>query len=306
MLDKFWESIGSDLAEKWLQHIFGPAFLFWAGGFGLYVIRRGWACTWKSLSNLDGTQQALLLFVGLLALVCSSLLMQQLRYAILRLLEGYWPWPLDGLARWLAHRRSQRMAKVDQQINDLKTREEKAPLNAAEARRLAQLELRIHYAPSDPNDALPTALGNILCSGETAPRHKYGLDAFACWPRLWLLLPEAVRHDLSAARQALMQCVELWAWGLLFLLWAVFSPWALLVGLIWMGLAYALGLQAAMGYADLIESAFDLHRWELYQAARWALPERSGEEEERLGKALTEFLWRGTGESKTFAPPKEK
>ena len=306
MLDKFWESIGSDLAEKWLQHIFGPAFLFWAGGFGLYLLRNGWDETWKSLSSLDGTQQALLLFVSLLVLVCSSLLMQQLRFTILRLLEGYWPWPLDGLARWLAFRRSQRMDKVDQQINALKAKEGKALLNAAETHRLSELETRIHYTPSYPNDALPSALGNILRSGETAPKHKYGLDAIACWPRLWLLLPEAVRQDLSAARQALMQYVELWAWGLLFLLWTVFSPWAMLIGLLVMLFAYALAQQAAMGYADLIESAFDLHRWELYKAAHWPLPEQSGEKEEQAGKALTEFLWRGTGENKTFVPPKEK
>ena len=37
MLDKFWESIGSNLAERWLEYIFGPAFLFWAAGLGIYV-----------------------------------------------------------------------------------------------------------------------------------------------------------------------------------------------------------------------------------------------------------------------------
>jgi hypothetical protein len=306
MLDKFWESIGSNLAEKWLQHIFGPAFLFWAGGFGLYLLRNGWKDTWESLSNLDGTQQAMLLFAGLFVLILSSLAMQQLRFTILRGLEGYWPSPLDRFAHWVAHRKNQRMTEIEQQVNDLKNIEEQAPLSAAEASRMAKLELRLHYTPADPIDTLPTALGNNLRSGETAPKHKYGLDSFACWPRLWLLLPEAARQDLSSARQSLMQFVELWAWGLLFLVWTIFSPWALLISPLWLLIAYLLALQAAMSYTDLIEAAFDLYRWELYKAAHWPLPEQSGEEEVRAGKALTEFLWRGTGGLVTYTQPKKE
>ena len=30
MLDKFWENIGTNVAERWIEYIFGPAFLFWA------------------------------------------------------------------------------------------------------------------------------------------------------------------------------------------------------------------------------------------------------------------------------------
>ena len=32
MLDKFWESLGEDLAKRWVEHLFGPAGLFWLGG----------------------------------------------------------------------------------------------------------------------------------------------------------------------------------------------------------------------------------------------------------------------------------
>ena len=34
MLNKFWESIGTKVADRWLEYLFGPAFLFWAGGLG--------------------------------------------------------------------------------------------------------------------------------------------------------------------------------------------------------------------------------------------------------------------------------
>jgi hypothetical protein len=186
------------------------------------------------------------------------------------------------------------MDKIEERIQELKRAEAQRPLTPAELDRLARLELRFHYFPAESKDALPSRLGNILRAGETTPRHKYGLDTFACWPRLWLVIPEHTRQDLSVARQSLLQWVELLAWGVLFALWAIWSPWVLIVSLVWVLFAYEMALQAAMSYADLIEAAFDLHRWELYKEAHWPLPAASGEGEVASGKALTEFFWRGT------------
>ncbi len=86
----------------------------------------------------------------------------------------------------------------------------------------------------------------------------------------------------------------MWTWGLLFLLWASLWPWAALIALAWMALAYSLALDAACVYADLLQAAFDLYRWDLYKAVAWELPGASGEEEIALGQRLSEFLWRGT------------
>ena len=57
MLSKFWESIGSDLAERWLEYIFGPAFLFWAGGCGIYVWKTG--CQFAGASPTRRQRRAL-------------------------------------------------------------------------------------------------------------------------------------------------------------------------------------------------------------------------------------------------------
>ena len=133
----------------------------------------------------------------------------------------------------------------------------------------------------------------FLSAAETTPTHKYGLDAFVCWPRLWLLLPDHTREELSIARSTLMTLVEIWTWGLLFLIWSTWSQWAILIALLWLWLSYTLALRAAMTYADLLEAAFDLHRWALYQAAHWPLPESTGDDEIAVGQRLTEFFWRG-------------
>ena len=294
MLDKFWESLGDELTSQWIQRVFSLAFLFWAGGLGIYILRNGWLPIWQWVNRLQLVDRIALLIVALIVLILSSLIMQHLRFTVLRLLEGYWPWPLGRLANRLSEMQNGRFESCEKAWNTLKTKE--APLTTAEARNLAELELNLQYFPAEPGDIQPTSLGNILRAGETSPTHKYGLDAFVCWPRLWLLLPEVTRQELSTARQSLMDFVELWAWGLLFLIWVIWSPWALLVNVLWMGYAYTLCLQAAMAYADLLEAAFDLHRWALYKTARWPLPQSTGKGEILAGHRLTEFLWRGTGE----------
>lgn len=113
------------------------------------------------------------------------------------------------------------------------------------------------------------------------------------WARLWGLLPLDLREDLLSARAALNRRVEAFVWGLLFLLWGWVSWWAIPLGLVWMGFAYYQAYLAAAPYGDLIETAFDLYRFRLYEALGWARPPDSASEKAH-GKALSEFLWRST------------
>ena len=293
MLSKFWESIGSDLAERWLEYIFGPAFLFWTGGCGIYVWKTGWQTVVSDLQALTPVQQGASIIAALLILVFSSIVLDALHFPILRLLEGYWPWPFKYLGLGSIALRKRYFKKKYNQLRQLKVKEGKGELSPAEEQKLTQLETWAHWRPAKAAELLPTALGNILRARERSPERRYGLDAVVCWPRLWSLLPEIVRKNLVVARSSLENLVELWFWGLLFLIWTVWTPWALLVGLLWMILAYGMALQAAMAYGDLIEAAFDLHRMELYDALGWPRPKNSAEEK-RMGTQLTEFLWRGT------------
>jgi hypothetical protein len=138
---------------------------------------------------------------------------------------------------------------------------------------------------------------------ETQPRHKYGLDAIVCWPRLWLLLPDGIQEQLSQSRQTLNGSVELWAWGILFTLWSFKSWWALPIGLLSAWIAYQLALNSAMSYADLIEATFDTYRWELYHSLHLELPKNEAEEP-ALGKMVNAYLWRGqTKEGLQFKHP---
>lgn len=292
MLNKFWESIGSNIAERWLEYIFGPAFLFWAGGFGLYAWQTGWQTVLKDAQALTPFQQGSWLVLALLILVFSSVFMQAIRFPVLRLLEGYWPWPFHYLGRGVVALRRPSYQKQYDELRRLAS-ENPGTLDPAQHDKLIWLDVWAHWQPVKKNDLLPTALGNILRSRERSPERKYGLDAIVCWPRLWPLLPENVRTDLMNTRASLDRLAEFWVWGLLFWIWTIWTPWALLLGLIWMIVVYQLALQAAMAYGDLLETAFDLHRFLLYDAMGWARPKNS-QEEKPLGNQLTEYLWRGT------------
>jgi len=292
MVNKFWETIGTKAAERWLEYIFGPAFLFWAGGFVLYAWQTGWQTVAMDIQNLTPFQQGGWIVLALLVLAFSSVFMQAIRFPILRLLEGYWPWPFNYLRMGIV---SVRKFYFDKKYSELRrlASQDKKDLDARQREKLVSLDLWAHRHPVDPNDLLPTTLGNILRAREYSPERKYGLDAIICWPRLWSLLPETMRADLTSARVSLDRLAELWFWGLLFLSWVFLTRWTLVIAPLWMAVTYWMACQAAMSFGDLLESAFDLHRFLLYDAVGWHSPQNT-RDEKSLGAQLTEYLWRGT------------
>lgn len=284
--------MGSNIAERWMEYIFSPAFLFWTGGLGLYIWRTGWQRVLNEVQALSQFQQGGWLVLALFILISSSILMQAVRFPILRLLEGYWTWPLNYLGLGVVALMKPHFQRKYDELRRLATEDQKK-LDARQREKLIQLDTWAHWHPVKTGDLLPTALGNILRARERSPERKYGLDAIVCWPRLWLLLPENVRADLMNARFSLDRLAELWFWGMLFLLWSFWTPWAVVIALVWMFMTYALACQSAMAYGDLLESAFDLYRFLLYDAMGWSRP-RSTQDESALGAQLTEYLWRGT------------
>jgi hypothetical protein len=111
------------------------------------------------------------------------------------------------------------------------------------------------------------------------------------------VLPKDTRDELLQARAALDAAARLWLWSVLFVVWTPWALWALPVAVVVATASYyGSMLDAAEVYGDMVEAAFDVHRGELYKAARWP-PTATPGEEARAGAALTEYLWRGT------APP---
>jgi len=293
MLTDFLTALTKDLPGKWLERLFGPAFLFWAGGLLLVVGPQGLVAWWERLLALPALAQVGWLAAALLVLNASAALMERLRLSLLRLLEGYWPWPLRLLEAPLIALARRRVQRQRERWNALMQKRENQALTLRERDELARLEGSRLDTPPDLTDLRPTAIGNILRAVERRVVHRYGLDAVLLWPRLWLLLPEESRQEIAAARASLDRLAEAWGWGLCFLVWALWQPWAVLIALVWMLLAARLARSPARTFAVLVQSAFDLYRWRLYEALHFPVLQEKGAAEVAAGQALTRYIQRG-------------
>ncbi len=293
MLTDFLTELTKDLPGKWLERLFGPAFLFWAGGLLLVVGPAGLTAWWQYLLTLPALAQVGWLAAALLLLNASAAVMERLRLALLRLLEGYWPWPLRLLEAPLSALVRRRVKSQQERRSVLLQKKENALLTPAERAELARLEQSLLDFPPDLADLRPTAVGDILRAVERRVVHRYGLDPVLLWPRLWLLLPEDARQEIAAARESLDRLAEAWGWGLCFLVWAIWQPWAAPIALVWMLLATYLARSPARTFAVLVQSAFDLYRWRLYEALHFPVPEEKGDAERAAGEALTRYIQRG-------------
>lgn len=163
---------------------------------------------------------------------------------------------------------------------------------------VAIADLRRSY-PLGGNYFLPTRFGNALVAAEEEAGRRYGLDAKVVWPRLDLLVEGRTRGTVNAARNALDQAAAVSVLsavsGLMAIPLLAFTAdgewlWLALPPFVLAWLAYAGAVRAVAPYGAALEAAFDLHRFQLYEALRLPLPADSGEERE-LGRQLS-AMWR--------------
>jgi hypothetical protein len=305
---KFWESVGEKLADRWAA-ISIPALVFWLGGLLTWVRGHGGFHALKApadwLAKQPGPTQIAIVLAVLLGIAASGVLVARLTAPVLRLMEGYWPRFLDAVRRPLANRAGRRAESIDtdfQAVAGPVLTGTPAPTPQQRAD-FTQLTQRWRRFPG-PGRYQPTRVGNTLRAGESRPVDKYGLDAVALWPHLWLLLPETARTELAAARGSLDTAVGAFIWGMLFVIFTPWTPWAAVAGLVVAAIAYRLWIpDRAEVYADLVEAAFDLHRGALYRQLRWPMPDNP-QDERAKGRQLTAYLLRGaSGTSPSFTSP---
>lgn len=310
MSAKFFESIGSKLADKWVATLLTPAFIFWAGGAAVGVQIIGWADISSWFIKQPEPLQVALLIAALSLITVSAFVVQRFDLVVLRFLEGYWhPW-LNPFSQWFVSREIKRTQRIGDRWQMLMQQRERTSLNRREHDEFIQLDWQYLHLPL-PEQLMPTRLGNNLRAAEQRPLEKYGLDAVICWSRLWLLLPDSTKKELQSARADLNTAARVWLWSLLFILWAFIgawwaeegwwtSPlnfiavcWPAIVGILSAVFAYYnWAISAAITYGELIEATFDLYRHLLYDFLRWHLP-ADPNEERRVGQQLTQYLLRG-------------
>ncbi|MEU1406595.1 hypothetical protein ABZ471_30265 [Streptomyces sp. NPDC005728] len=281
-----------DKSTGWLgQRLVGtlllPSLAFWAGIGALVVTHVGWSRAADRWNALGGARQLLICAGAVAGLLVFVLLAMAVLPALVRAYEGYWllRHPFGRLGRLgvsLQRRRWQRLRLTDPR----------------------DYGRRYRCFPPEPRDLMPTRLGNALRAAESyaSDERRYGMDAVFFWPRLYPLLPDSLRSALGAARASLEQFLVLAALSAAFV--PVTAVLAMTPGLplpIWLPtlvvgpllsiLAYRAAVSAALGYGELVRSAFDTHRRALLTALGLALP-ATLEAERALWQALAQQLYR--------------
>jgi hypothetical protein len=300
-MEKFWDGLAAKLADRWAA-VAPPALAFWlAAALAWSWGHQGFRNITSRLTSL-GQYSAVaqcLIVVGCLLLITGSIgLVDRLTNMFLPVLAGNWPEWAEGVNRRLVERAGVQLKSLDSEWQELRLRagEDENPSGADEFRDSELDERRRQYSMLE-RQLMPTRLGNILRGAESRPYVKYGLAVAVIMPRLWPVLPTSVRKDLTAAWLSVNVAASVIVWSLLLIPFTVWCPYVLIVSVIGVLMAWIWLPERAKAFGELLESAFDVYRMDLYRQLRWPLP--IGTEDERaIGVALTRFLLRGpTGES---------
>jgi len=252
----FLGEIGEKLADRWAALVAVPGLLYLAAVTVAVILGQARALSYASLSRqvtawaassaLGSVGGAVLIIVAVLA---GSLVAGLVAAAGGRFVETLWTLPGRRLpARWLAWWRRDR------------SRRQKAIADSASA---SPAQVRKAMARADRiclvEAGSPTWIGDRLRACRVRIGTAYGLDLDAAWPRLWLIVPDTVRIELGAARDAFSSAARLTAWAVLYLVLAIWWWPALPVAVVIGATAVGRGRLAAGNLADLIEATMDLY-----------------------------------------------
>jgi hypothetical protein len=236
-----------------------------------------------------GLQDVVLLLLCALVL---SLILQPFQLALVRLLEGY-AWGASDVARSIRGIGIRRQRRRLQRLDDMAF---PADDSVEDPQRQLMATIQRHtYYPSDPDDLLPTRLGNALRAAEDRAGQRYGLDTNVCMPRLYPYLSDRLVQVLNDRRNQVDVAVRLCA---VLLLATVISAPVLLGDGWWFAVpvatavlswvAYRGAVLAAVNYGQALYVAFDLHRFDMLRGLHYPLPPR--EQEHAFNKELSAFL----------------
>jgi hypothetical protein len=225
------------------------------------------------------------------AVVAVTLIAEPLQVTLVRLLEGYWGQSWAGrqlAAPGVAFHRWRRG-----HLDRTQRRTAGGRARGVAHREGAAAKLRAY--PPEPA-ILPTMLGNILRSAEDRAGRRYGLDAVIAWPRLYPLLSDKVTGVVNDLRDQLDLVAR---FCVVFAIAAAVSAgflathgWWLAVALAPLAgswLSYQAALAAAAAYGQAMETAVDLHRFDLRTALHLPLPANL-RDEVAANQELTHFL----------------
>ncbi len=221
-----------------------------------------------------------------------SLCLSLVSIPLIKLLEGYHR-PLSKF-EWLRRSELRRRQAVRDEYERVSTKVEATQTDgldeaALEALRMQQVDLAVAYRDSFPRSeasVMPTRLGNAIRAFEEYPAAIHGADSVALWPGLLSVMPERFERLIADSRAKFEFLVNVSALSLLLSLLALIRVAGELVsphvagecvwlqgvcfsgslgkfvflsccGLLLSRLAYLASVRQAVGWGELVKTAFD-------------------------------------------------
>lgn len=302
-MGNFFGELAKKLAERWVGLVALPGLLFvacaWVG------LQLGWThaldphlLSSKSiefgttLSRLSGPAQILAAVGLLLACAGVGLIVQALAAPLRAWWLGQWP---PGL-RWAQQQRTQARARRWTALvaarNDLQHQHPQDNRTPEQQQQIDAIAHRINRL-SMATPARPTWMGDRIAAVEQISLNRYGLDLRFGWPRLWLILPDPVRAELSAANGQFATTVITAAWALPYLILGTLWWPALLIALITGLTGWTRARTAIAELTDLSEATLDLHGRTLAIALATAPPDSTGPLNPTEGEQITHHVRKG-------------
>jgi hypothetical protein len=314
MFSTFLKELGGYFDKSWLVSAFFPSLLFWSAGLLFYATVRGLGTTLALWRSQSVEMQWILIASGLASITFFAYVIGNFQTGLIRFYEGYWQtYPLVWLRDSRLYFYQRRLQYLKHQLENLNlkitalkkcgTDSDKDKKTALKYNRqlIAYRREYLLFFPGREDHVMPTRLGNILRASEDYARLRYSIDSVVIWPRLYFYLPDTFKANLTSADTAMTTMLVLAGLSFTFaviacLVLALFTSKVLLFAICTSGfflawLCYRNSLHSARLYAELIKSAFDLHRWELLDAMHVKLP-KTLEEERKIWDDVTQLILR--------------
>jgi hypothetical protein len=292
----FFQELAKTLADRWLSLLVLPGAFFLGAVWLAATLGHGDAWDVALLARrtdemaaavtaAPGGAQALLAVAVVAGAAGAGFAVQALAGATRRVWLGQWPWPFRGLAAAHTERRRARWHRL------VAARRELEQAGGQTARIDALAERANRLAMAEPGR--PTWMGDRINAAEVVAHNRYGLDLTFGWARLWLILPDAARAELTTTHSAFAAAVATGTWAVPYL---VLTAWwwpAVAVSAAIGVTGWARARAAVADLSTLTEAAVDLHGRALAVAVGAVEPGSTGPLTVTEGERATAIMRKG-------------
>ncbi|WP_328410913.1 hypothetical protein [Nocardia sp. NBC_00403] len=286
-MNAFLTELGKNLATRWASAIALPAAVFVAVVVVAVVLGPSHALDFNLLrTRMTAVSTGPALVWAAAAFLAATAVVGLAMTALGGVVIAAWGATGTGAGRpfvALRHRRWRRAAAqadaaVKAVLVDRSNRRAKSKARRAVLRRDAISEIE---------PACPTWAGDRLRTVDDRVSRGTGLDLTTTWPRLWLVLPDAARIEVTMVQERCASAARTPVWGLAYLAVGVYW-WPALVSGVCALLVSRRRIRRAVGvYADLVEASVDLYARDVANQLGFEL---TGRLTPAIGEQLTEVL----------------